>query len=205
MAIRRLFALMAAIGLILVAAIPVAANDRNRYSVNVLATGPSPDADLVNGWGISRLPTSPWWVADNGTDLSTLYKADGTKQGLRVAIPMGAPTGTVSSTNAADFHGDLFLFSSEAGVISGWRRRAGDDRRGRQRRPRRRRRLQGPRNRDGRRGQGHGDLSLRDRLPQRPDRRLRQLVRVADVAGRLHRPEAARRATPRSASRTSRA
>ena len=35
--------------------------------------------------------------------------------------PGGAPTGTVSSTNAADFHGDLFLFSSEAGVISGWR------------------------------------------------------------------------------------
>jgi hypothetical protein len=121
MAIRRLFALMAAIGLILVAAIPVAANDRNHYTVNVLATGPTPDADLVNGWGISRLPTSPWWVADNGTDLSTLYRADGTKQGLRVAIPMGAPTGTVSNTNAADFHGDLFLFSSEAGVISGWR------------------------------------------------------------------------------------
>jgi len=121
MAFRRLLALGAAIGLILVMAIPVAANDRNHYDVNVLVTGPSPDADLVNGWGISRLPGSPWWVSDNGTDLSTLYKADGTKQGLRVAIPGGAPTGTVSSTNAADFHGDLFLFSSEAGIISGWR------------------------------------------------------------------------------------
>ena len=40
---------------------------------------------------------------------------------LKVAIPGGAPTGTVSNTNAADFHGDLFLFDSEAGVISGWR------------------------------------------------------------------------------------
>jgi uncharacterized protein (TIGR03118 family) len=121
MAIRRLIALGAALGLILVMAIPVAANDRNHYGVHVLATGPTPDADLVNGWGISRLPGSPWWVADNGTDLSTLYRADGTKQALRVSIPGGAPTGTVSSTNAADFHGDLFLFSSEAGVISGWR------------------------------------------------------------------------------------
>ena len=34
-----------------------------------------------------------------------------------------APTGTVSNANAAagDFHGDLFLFSSEAGMITGWR------------------------------------------------------------------------------------
>ena len=91
MAIRRLFALMAAIGLILVAAIPVAANDRNRYGVHVLVTGPSPDADLVNGWGISRLPTSPWWVADNGTDLSTLYNGRRHEAGARVADPQGAP------------------------------------------------------------------------------------------------------------------
>ena len=127
MAIRRLFALRAAIGLMSVVAIPVAATvtQRQRTGTATASTcsrpGPSPDADLVNGWGISRLPTSPWWVADNGTDRPTLYKADGTKQGLRVAIPGGAPTGTVSSTNAADFHGDLFLFASEAGVISGWR------------------------------------------------------------------------------------
>ena len=35
------------------------------------------DAHLVNAWG-SPLATSPWWVADNGTDVSTLYSADGT-------------------------------------------------------------------------------------------------------------------------------
>jgi uncharacterized protein (TIGR03118 family) len=121
-AIRRLIAIGAVVGLMLAMAIPVAANgDHNDYTVNVLVKGPSPDTDLVNGWGISRLPTSPWWVADNGTDASTLYKADGSKQPLKVAIPGGAPTGTVSSTNASDFHGDLFLFDSEAGVISGWR------------------------------------------------------------------------------------
>ena len=125
---RRLIAIGAVIVLTLVIAIPVAAHDDhhapgrdNAYTVKVLAQGPTPDTDLVNGWGISRLPTSPWWVSDNGTDQSTLYKADGSKQGLKVAIPGGAPTGTVSSTNAADFHGDPFLFDSEAGVISGWR------------------------------------------------------------------------------------
>jgi len=125
MAIRRLIAILAVVGLMLVMAIPVAANsgqsDHNDYAVHVLVTGPSPDADLVNGWGISRLPGSPWWVSDNGTNQSTLYKADGSKQGLKVAIPGGAPTGTVSNTDASDFHGDLFMFSSEAGVISGWR------------------------------------------------------------------------------------
>jgi hypothetical protein len=38
----------------------------------------------------------------HGTDQSTLYKADGSKQGLKVAIPGGAPTGTVSNTDASD-------------------------------------------------------------------------------------------------------
>ncbi len=125
MAIRRLVVIVAVIGLTLATAIPVAAggdhHDHADYAVHTLVTGPSPDTDLVNGWGISRLPGSPWWVADNGTDQSTLYKADGSKLGLKVAIPFGAPTGTVSNTSASDFHGDPFLFASEAGVISGWR------------------------------------------------------------------------------------
>lgn len=131
---RRLIAFGAVIGLLSVSAIPVAASGdhdgdhdghHGRYAVNVLVQGPVPDGDLVNGWGISRLPGSPWWVADNGTDASTIYKADGSKQALKVAIPEGAPTGTVSNTNTGDFHGDAFLFDSEAGVISGWRNALG--------------------------------------------------------------------------------
>src|SRR6266511_3318542 len=55
------------------------------------------DPDLVNGWGLTSLPTSPWWVADNGTDVSTLYRADGTKVPLTVQVP-SAPTGAVSNT-----------------------------------------------------------------------------------------------------------
>ena len=126
MAIRRLIALGAVVGLMLASAIPAAAKGVPKgYAVTILVSGPTPDADLVNGWGISRLPGSPWWVSDNGTDQSTLYKADGSKQGLKVAIPGGKPTGTVSSTNGADFNGDLFLFDSEAGVISGWRQALG--------------------------------------------------------------------------------
>ena len=126
--IRRLIASGAAIGLLLSAVAPVAAHgqDSNEdgYVVNVLVSTAT-DPDLVNGWGLSRGPTTPWWVADNGTDRSTLYNASGVKQGLVVAIPGGAPTGTVFNTNsataAAPFHGDRFLFASEAGIISGWR------------------------------------------------------------------------------------
>ncbi len=60
------------------------------------------DVQLVNAWGLTRSTTSPWWVSDNGTGLSTLYNGIGTKQGLVVTIPppMGgsppsAPTGVV--------------------------------------------------------------------------------------------------------------
>jgi uncharacterized protein (TIGR03118 family) len=129
MHVRRLIASVAVIGLLLAAAAPVAASGpshhpkSNRYTVTTLVTGPSPDTDLVNGWGLSRSPTSPWWVADNGTDMSTLYTANGTKLGLRVSIPEGAPTGTVFNpgAGAGDFNGDLFLFDGEAGKIFGWR------------------------------------------------------------------------------------
>ncbi len=126
--IRRLYASGAALGLLLTAAVPVAAHgpgsNENGYVVNVLVSDAT-DSDLVNGWGLSRGPTTPWWVADNGTDKSTLYNASGAKQGLIVTIPEGAPTGTVfnikGATDSSSFHGDRFLFASEAGIISGWR------------------------------------------------------------------------------------
>ncbi|MEA2607015.1 MAG: hypothetical protein QOI00_1772, partial [Chloroflexota bacterium] len=92
------------------------------YTVNVLRTGPTQDEDLVNAWGLSRGPSTPWWVADNGTNVSTLYLADGTKLATpRVPIPAGAPTGTVFNGVTTDFNGDNFLFDGEAGVIFGWR------------------------------------------------------------------------------------
>src|SRR4051794_37691863 len=32
------------------------------------------DTNLVNPWGLAFGPTTPAWVADNGTDVSTLYR-----------------------------------------------------------------------------------------------------------------------------------
>src|SRR5207253_2918271 len=58
------------------------------------------DANVVNPWGLAFSPTSPLWVANNGTGTATLYAggANGgpvTKVPLTVTIPGGAPTGQV--------------------------------------------------------------------------------------------------------------
>src|SRR5260370_40161520 len=59
------------------------------------------DPNLLNAWGVSFAPTSPFWVSDNGNATATLYKVDPvtdvpTTQGLVVTIPgagAGTPTG----------------------------------------------------------------------------------------------------------------
>ena len=49
----------------------------------------------MNGWGITLRPTSPFWVADNGTSMSTIYDGLGNIIPLAVSIP-GPPTGIVA-------------------------------------------------------------------------------------------------------------
>lgn len=87
------------------------------------------DTNLVNAWGISFGPKTPFWVSDNGKGLATLYAvtndssgiAHVAKQGLEVKTPgNGTPTGQAFNT-IGGFNGDLFLFVSEDGTISGWR------------------------------------------------------------------------------------
>ena len=89
------------------------------------------DSSLVNAWGLAFGPTTPAWVADNGTDASTLYSGAAgatpvAKVPLTVSIPGGAPTGAVfnGSTGFVVHSGSSsgparFLFSSEAGTITG--------------------------------------------------------------------------------------
>ncbi|MGH8246602.1 MAG: TIGR03118 family protein [Gammaproteobacteria bacterium] len=87
------------------------------------------DTNLVNAWGVSFGGAGPFWVNSNGKGKSTLYAvtndASGaevvTKQTLEVTIPgAGKPTGVVNN-NQGGFNGDVFLFASLDGVISGWR------------------------------------------------------------------------------------
>src|SRR5256885_844591 len=84
-----------------------AAPQDNAFTVTNLVTdsgasAATVDPSLVNGWGLSAGPTTPWWVSSNGTNTSTLYNGAGAKQALTVAVP-GAPTGTVFSGSATDF------------------------------------------------------------------------------------------------------
>ncbi len=90
------------------------------------------DPNLVNPWGLSRSATTPWWVSDNGTGLSTLYDGTGAVKNLVVTIPTGDPnassTGTPTGTlynggtgfNLASGMPAVFMFVTEDGTISGW-------------------------------------------------------------------------------------
>ena len=94
------------------------------------------DKKLKNPWGIAFGPTSPFWIADNGTGLSTLYAKDGSPipqlPSVRIPPPHGSsatatPTGMVFNPTT-DFvvsaNGNsgpaIFLFATEDGTISGW-------------------------------------------------------------------------------------
>ncbi len=101
---------------------------------NIPGRAPTTDPNLVNPWGLDASPSgsAPWWVADNGTGLSTLYNAAGTPSSLVVTVPGANPTGLVfnpfATTNPNDFvvssgassGAALFLFANESGEIDGW-------------------------------------------------------------------------------------
>ena len=105
---------------------------RNAYVVTELVSdqkalvGP-PDTNLVNAWGLTSLATSPWWVADNGANVSTLYTAAGVKVALTVNVN-NAPTGAVSNASTTSFKVSKgmtaaparFIFATEEGTILGW-------------------------------------------------------------------------------------
>jgi uncharacterized protein (TIGR03118 family) len=133
--------------------------DRSLLSGNVLQTNlvsdlpgvaAVTDPHLVNPWGISESSGSPFWISDNGANVSTLYNVPGANNTpvsinpLVVSIPTpgdplgasGTPTGTVfnidgganggfkvSGVNAsgqAATASAVFLFATEDGTIVGW-------------------------------------------------------------------------------------
>jgi uncharacterized protein (TIGR03118 family) len=90
------------------------------------------DPNLVNPWGIASSATSPFWVSDNHTGVSTLYNGSGTPRSLVVTIPPpaggtppSAPTGVVFN-GTSDFQvagpgtAAHFIFATEDGTVAGW-------------------------------------------------------------------------------------
>jgi uncharacterized protein (TIGR03118 family) len=101
------------------------------------------DPELVNPWGMSESPMSPFWTSNQGTNTATLYSVTGSTTVSKVninppsgfvAIPQTAPpapqgpTGQVNNTNTASFQltpgtastSARFIFADLNGTISGW-------------------------------------------------------------------------------------
>ena len=102
----------------------------NLVSDGFIAT-PHTDSHLVNPWGIAFNPFAFVWIANNGTDTSTLYDGNGTpspQPPLIVSVPAKAPTGIVFNGSPTDFtlkkSGQSvptpFLFVTETGSIAAW-------------------------------------------------------------------------------------
>src|SRR4051812_37464465 len=89
------------------------------------AGAPITDPNLVNPWGIAFGPTTPLWVANNGTSTSTLYSTNtGPTKVPLVVSTQPAPTGVAfNSTTGFNLPSGThtnFLFDSLSGQISGW-------------------------------------------------------------------------------------
>jgi uncharacterized protein (TIGR03118 family) len=103
------------------------ASAQHYTQVNLVSNQPGAahtDTNLVNGWGIARSATTPWWVSDNGTGKSTIYNGNtGAPSALVVTVP-GAPTGVVYNGTSSFVIPGIgpahFIFASEDGTISAW-------------------------------------------------------------------------------------
>src|SRR6266550_5059537 len=59
---------------------------------NIAGMAPITDPNLKNPWGLTRSSTSPWWVGNNNSGTSTLYKSTGALLGtFTVPPPNGSP------------------------------------------------------------------------------------------------------------------
>ena len=107
------------------------------------------DPSLANPWGVSHLPGSPFWVSDQGANVTTLYRVTGSTNVSKVDInpPSGfvgipttasgpqGPTGQVSNSNTSAFvvnHGGngasaFFIFANLNGTISAWNGASGQN------------------------------------------------------------------------------
>jgi uncharacterized protein (TIGR03118 family) len=114
--------------------------------VGVVATTTTIDANLSNPWGIAVAPGLPFWIADNNSNLSTLYSGTGAVEtqeitgstDVGIAIPFSAagvqsnPTGQVYN-GAGGFliptpsgqETALFMFDGEGGTIAAWAKDSG--------------------------------------------------------------------------------
>jgi len=146
----RLLAVVITIAMLLLMLVPVAASAKTNtangfYQQTNLVSNRTDvgakfqDPNLLNPWGLSHGPTTPWWVSDNGAGVATLYNGQG--QAFPLASPLvvtipppasspgttAAPTGNVFNgtsgfvvSTASGSGPSRFIFATEDGTISGW-------------------------------------------------------------------------------------
>lgn len=90
------------------------------------------DVNLKNPWGVAFNPKGFVWVADNGSNVATLYDGNGAPQSLVVTIPAGmngsaSPTGIVFNGTQSFIVNEngiagvaAFIFAGEGGTITAW-------------------------------------------------------------------------------------
>jgi uncharacterized protein (TIGR03118 family) len=104
---------------------------------NIVSDGAVPaditDGRVVNAWGLVSGPTTPWWISDNGTGLTTLYNVGAGAIQNTFTVPgaggqQGTPTGVVFNggtgfvvNNGSGSSPARFIFASEDGTISAFR------------------------------------------------------------------------------------
>jgi uncharacterized protein (TIGR03118 family) len=103
--------------------------------VNLVSNGDVPaahiDPNLINPWGVSYAPTSPFWISDNNSGFTSIKNGSGAVAFPtlpQVAFPAAAsnPTGQVFNAGLANGafqnggHTPLFIFDGEDGHISTW-------------------------------------------------------------------------------------
>jgi uncharacterized protein (TIGR03118 family) len=108
---------------------------------NVVATATTIDPNLQNPWGIAVAPGLPFWIADNNSNLATLYSGTGTVEtdtitgsnSVGIAIPASAagvqanPTGQVYNATGGflistpkGMESAQFIYDGEGGTIAAW-------------------------------------------------------------------------------------
>ena len=117
--------------IVMSASASTAGGNENRYKLTRLVSDKPGvaehlDPNLVNAWGLVAGPATPWWVANNGSNTSTLFDGAGTQIPLVVRVA-GAPTGAVFNggsgfvvTHRGASGPSVFMFANENGKIRGW-------------------------------------------------------------------------------------
>jgi uncharacterized protein (TIGR03118 family) len=92
------------------------------------------DPNMVNAWGLVSGPTTPWWIADNGTGKTTLFNiatdaiqavftvpGAGGAQGNPTGVVFNGGTGFVVNNGVGAPSAARFIFASEDGTLSAFK------------------------------------------------------------------------------------